>query len=56
MGSAVNKRATTDLAQQATVTPRLAENTFQKRYLRPLRLTATGERKIRWKFADNLTT
>jgi hypothetical protein len=53
----VNKQATTDLAQQATVTPRLREYFPETLLWQPsIETGRSGRAQINWKFADNLTT
>ncbi|HWC17184.1 MAG TPA: MG2 domain-containing protein, partial [Terriglobales bacterium] len=57
MVSTVNKPPTTDLAQRATVTPRLREYFPETLlWLPSVETDANGRARIRWKFADNLTT
>jgi hypothetical protein len=55
--STVSKPGTTDLAQQATVTPRLREYFPETLLWQPaIETDAHGRTRINWKFADNLTT
>ena len=57
MASTVNKPATTDLAQQATVTPRLRQYFPETLLWQPsIETDRNGRAHINWKFADNLTT
>jgi len=53
----VNKQATTDLAQRATVTPRLRQYFPETLLWQPaIETDRSGRARINWKFADNLTT
>jgi hypothetical protein len=53
----INKAATTDLSQQATVTPRLREYFPETLLWQPsIETDRNGRAHINWKFADNLTT
>jgi hypothetical protein len=57
VAATVNKQATTDLAQQATVTPRLREYFPETLLWQPsIETDRSGRAQINWKFADNLTT
>ncbi len=57
MVSTVNRQATTDLAQQATVTPRLRQYFPETLLWQPsVETDPNGRARINWKFADNLTT
>jgi hypothetical protein len=55
--STVSGKGTIDLAQQATVTPRLREYFPETLLWQPaIETDAHGRARINWKFADNLTT
>ena len=55
--SAAPRQASTDLAQQATVTPRLREYFPETLLWQPeVETDSKGRAQIKWKFADNLTT
>jgi hypothetical protein len=55
--AAANKQAATDLARQATVTPRLREYFPETLLWQPsIETDRSGRTRISWKFADNLTT
>jgi hypothetical protein len=57
MVSTANKPAATDLAQQATVTPRLRQYFPETLFWQPsIETDGNGRARISWKFADNLTT
>ena len=57
VSATVNKQATTDLAQQATVTPRLRQYFPETLLWQPsIETDRSGRAHINWKFADNLTT
>ena len=57
VSATANKQATTDLAQQATVTPRLRQYFPETLLWQPsIETDRSGRAHINWKFADNLTT